>query len=248
MNIVVFDTETTSLEKTFCYNIGYLVYDTDNHEVLLRKDFIVEQVWNNLPLFSSAYYADKRELYVSKMRGRRAVLKKYGYITQEMKRDFEKFNVEYAFAYNAAFDEKVFNFMCDWYKVINPFDNVKIVDIMPFAYNFLCNTESYKQFCEQHQLFTDAGNYSMTAENVYRYVSGNTDFIEEHTALADSDIEAIILMECVHRGAQLTQEYASQRFLERKVIKELIIVANNTETKYKYVKRINRGNKIFLKE
>ena len=29
MNILVFDTETISVDKPFCYNIGYAIYDTD---------------------------------------------------------------------------------------------------------------------------------------------------------------------------------------------------------------------------
>ena len=53
MNIVVFDTETTNLEKPFCYNIGYAVYNTETQECLLAKDFIVEQIWHNKPLFET---------------------------------------------------------------------------------------------------------------------------------------------------------------------------------------------------
>ena len=29
MNIMVFDTETVSVNKPFCYNIGYVIYNTD---------------------------------------------------------------------------------------------------------------------------------------------------------------------------------------------------------------------------
>ena len=44
MNILVFDTETAgSLNKPFCYNIGYVIANTDTKEILLKKDFVVEQ-------------------------------------------------------------------------------------------------------------------------------------------------------------------------------------------------------------
>ena len=76
MNIVIFDTETTSLEKPFCYNIGYVI-GNEHGETLLKHDFVVEQIWHNLPLFSSAYYADKRALYIDAMRARLAVLDKF---------------------------------------------------------------------------------------------------------------------------------------------------------------------------
>ena len=60
MKICVFDTETTNLEKPFCYNVGFLIYDTDEQKILEKKEFVIEQVWHNIPLFSTAYYADKR--------------------------------------------------------------------------------------------------------------------------------------------------------------------------------------------
>ena len=63
--IRVFDTETVSLNKPFCYNVGYVIYDVANDRKLARRDFVVEQVWHNPRLFETAYYANKRPLYVS---------------------------------------------------------------------------------------------------------------------------------------------------------------------------------------
>ena len=54
MNILIFDTETTSLEKPFCYNIGYTIFNTDAAEIELKKDYVVEQVWHNPMLFTTA--------------------------------------------------------------------------------------------------------------------------------------------------------------------------------------------------
>ena len=113
MNICVFDTETTSLDKPFCYNIGYVIIDSDNWETLVRRSYVVEQVWHNLPLFSTAYYASKRPLYVAAMRARNTIMDKFGYICRQMSRDFLQYNVDTAFAYNSPFDEKVFEFNCD---------------------------------------------------------------------------------------------------------------------------------------
>ena len=71
MNIVVFDTENIGLNKPWAYNIGYVIYDTETGEILEEKDFVVEQIWHNVPLFETAYYADKRPLYVRRMRGKK---------------------------------------------------------------------------------------------------------------------------------------------------------------------------------
>lgn len=226
MNITVFDTETTSLDKPFCYNIGYVIINTDNWETLVKRSFVVEQVWHNLPLFVSAYYANKRPIYINDMKKRASVLDKYGYICQQMIRDFNAYNVERAFAYNAGFDEKVFNFNCDWYKCKNPFDNIPIVDIRGFVHNFLITTE-YKQFCDNNGFYTETGNYSTTAEIVYRFIKQDTEFMEDHTALEDSEIEAEILRFCIEVGAVITENYP----ILRSVVKdtERILHIQDTE-------------------
>ena len=203
MKICVFDTETTSLDKPFCYNIGYVIIDTEDWFTVLRRSYVVEQVWHNLPLFSSAYYADKRQSYVDAMRSRKCTMDKFGYICQQMIRDFRREEVEMAFAYNSSFDEKVFTFNCDWYKCNNPFDNVPVKDIRGFVHNFLI-TNDFKKFCDENSYYTESGNYSTTAETVYRYIFEDTNFIEAHTALEDAEIESEILLYCIKEGAELT--------------------------------------------
>ena len=231
MNICIFDTETISIDKPFCYNIGYVIADADTHEIALRRSFVVEQVWHNLPLFTTAYYADKREIYVAEMRARVTIMDKYGYICQQMIRDFKNFNVEIAFAFNSSFDEKVFNFNCDWYKCANPFDNIEIKDIRGFAHYFIVDN-AYKNFCEEHSYFTDSGNYSTTAETIYRYLSSDTEFNEAHTALEDAEIEWDILGACVALGADLKGDYQAFRSIPRKVEKTLKVIDTNKDTYY----------------
>ena len=190
--LCIFDTETIDLSKPFCYNIGYIITDIETDTILLRRDYVVEQVWHNLPLFQSAYYADKRPLYINRMRARLAAMDKFGFICSQMRRDFYKYGVTAAYAFNSDFDERVFAFNCDWYKCINPFDSIAIYDIRAFAVNHIANTEEYKNFCESHSLFTESGNYSTTAEAFFKYLV-DENFVEEHTALADSICEYGIL-------------------------------------------------------
>ena len=247
MNILIFDTETTSINKPFCYNIGYKIVNVETRETLVRRDFVVEQVWQNLELFSSAYYQDKREIYVSRMRARKVIQDKFGYICRQMYRDIKQNEIEHGYAYNSEFDIKVFDFCCEWYKVQNPLDNIKVHDIWGFVSEFISNTEDYQTFCEVNQRFTESGNYSASAENVYGYITRNLYFVEEHTALADSEIESEILFECVDRGANLLEDYKVQRVLARETEKELIIKQGENETKFTYVKKTCRGNTIYLK-
>ena len=230
MNIMVFDTETVNLEKPFCYNIGYVIYNTETGESIIKKDYVVEQVWHNPMLFTTAYYADKRELYVNRMRARQATLDKFGYITQAMYRDIREHEVQHAFAYNSDFDERVFTFNCDWFKCINPFDSVQIHDIRGHVHRKIAFTSSYQQFCDDHGYYTESGNYSTTAEDVYRYIVGDTDFIEEHTALADSEIELEILLHCVDLGAELTTDYKVYRTIPKTQLKDFLVIDSEGTT------------------
>lgn len=241
MNICVFDTETTSLDKPFCYNIGYAIIDADTWETICARSFVVEQVWHNLPLFSTAYYAEKRSTYVAEMRARTTVMDKFGYICRQMMRDFRQYEIDTAFAYNSAFDEKVFDFNCDWFKCNNPFDTINIKDIRGFAHYFLVD-DDYKRFCEDNQFFTESGNYSTTAEIMFRYISKNMEFVEAHTALDDSLIEAEILLACINKGADLTRNYAAFRSIERPQEKTLHIkTTEQTDYYFQYSKiRINK--------
>lgn len=241
MNIMVFDTETTSIDKPFCYNIGYQIVDTKSFKPILARDFVVEQVWHNPPLFYSAYYANKRPIYVQRMRSRSVKMNKFGYICRQMSHDIKRYGVTHAYAYNSAFDVRVFDFNCGWYKCKNPLDAVTVLDIRGFAHSFIVDND-YLQFCEEQSLFTESGNYSTTAEAVFRYVSGNLNFKEEHTALNDSVIETAILAEAVNRGAVLTTNYVARRSIVRTVKKTLLLTApDGTEYEFDYEKiRINK--------
>ena len=243
MNILIFDNETTSLEKPFCYNIGYLIYDTETDQVVLKREFVVEQVWHNDMLYTTAYYASKRELYVKRMKARKVVMDKFGYICQQMIRDFKAYEIAYAYAFNSPFDTKVFEWNCEWFKCNNPFDNIEILDIRGLVHSKIAFTKAYQDFCERLELFTESGNYSTTAESVFKYVSGNAEFIEEHTALADSEIELEILRYCISLGCEYGKAYKTYQSIVRKQVRVLTIEHKGKQIDLEYENRRNYKDK-----
>lgn len=238
MKILILDTETTSIEKPFCYNVGYTILDTDTGYRECEKDFVVEQVWHNPMLFTTAYYADKRDLYVQRMRARKTKMDKWGYIMAEMRRDIKAFDITHAYAFNSPFDDKVFAFNCDWFKTINPLDTLTILDIRGFVHQYIAFTKEYQNYCDTYERYTESGNYSTTAETVFQYIRNDPDFIEEHTALADSIIEGDILMECISKGADITKSYKVYNSIPRTVLRPYTVIdADGNYHVYKYTNK-----------
>ena len=226
---MILDTETTSLDKPFCYDISWVIMDLDNGELVDCKANVVEQVWHNLPLFESAYYKEKRQKYIDMMRKHDAKMDKWGYIMRDMKQAIRKYNIEEVYAYNSDFDDKVISYNCDWYKCNNPLENIPVFDIWGYASQFITGCDSYRQFCEEYERFTDTGNYKGSAEVVYQYLTNNPDFIEEHMGLFDSEIESKILYACISKGAYWAVHYKVNKILPRVIQHPFKIKLNGEE-------------------
>lgn len=244
---MVFDTETTNCDsKPFCYNVGWVIINNDG-EIVAKRDYVVEQIWHNIPLFSTAYYAEKRPLYVKAMRSRATKMDKWGYIMGAMCRDIKRYNVQYAYAHNSPFDDRVFDFNTDYFHTKNPLDTITLCDIRGFAMSVLENDEDFKAWCEENNALTESGNYSTTAENLYRYIMGDNDFIEAHTALADSIIEAKILAWCAERGEDITQPKEAKRALWRNAPKWFTLKVDGKKCfETEYIRKTVKGDTIYL--
>ena len=223
--IIVFDTETTSINKPFCYNIGFCVCGVTNNDIIILDtyEFMAKQVWYNTMLFSTAYFADKKELYHERIRNKFIDVKRWNEIVDILIDVIEKNNISAVYAYNSPFDVKVMTFMCDWFKTYNPFNDIPVFDIRDFFMNSIENSDNYKDFCENNQFFTDSKNYSTTAETAYRYIENDTNFIEEHTALADSEIETDILKWCYKNGVDIFTNIKSIKSIPRKIKQKYIV-------------------------
>lgn len=243
MNVIVFDTETANLEKPFCYDLGYCVYDTDRQMVVAKRSYIVADVWNNMMLFTTAYYADKRAKYEDMLANREMTKHKWEWVANKVAADVETFGITDGYAFNSDFDERVFKFCSEWFRTPNPLDNVKIHDIRGYVHKFLAFTKAYQDFCEKHGCFTDSGNYSTTAESVYRFITNDADFAEAHTALADAEIETEILCECIRRGGEWNTDYKVYNSVPRNLLREFKIVdANGDEHIFTYTSKRKMPN------
>jgi hypothetical protein len=191
---LILDTETISLEKPFVYDLGYTIADADGN-IIAKKSYVITQVWNNKELFATSYYAAKKPLYISRLKSKYSKKVSWGNAMRYLANDIKKYGVTEIFAYNSKFDTRALNFMCAWYKVVNGLGAFKINDIMKYIAP-ITETEDYKNFCESNGYMTahKIPQCQKKAETLYRYLTKNVDFTEEHTGLEDSLIELEILM------------------------------------------------------
>lgn len=243
MNIMVFDTETANLEKPFCYDLGYCVYDTEREVIVAKRSYIVADVWNNMMLFTTAYYADKRAKYEQALADKLTFKHRWEWVANRVAQDVEQFGITDAYAFNSDFDKRVFAFCSEWFRTPNPLDNVAIHDIRGYVHKFLAFTKAYQDFCEKNGCFTEGGNYSTTAESVFRYITDNADFEEAHTALADAEIETEILCKCIKMGGEWNTDYKVYNSIPRNLLREFKIVdANGEEHIFTYTSKRKMPN------
>lgn len=191
---LVLDTETINLGKPFVYDLGYTIADADGN-VVLRKSYVISQIFNNRELFATSYYANKLPLYLTRLESGYSKKVGWGHAMRYLAMDIDKYGVTEIYAYNSKFDTKAIEFMCSWFNIINPLRYTEILDIMDFI-KPITDTKEYKNFCKINGYMTNHKypRPQQKAETLYRYLLKDTDFVEEHTGLEDSLIELAILL------------------------------------------------------
>jgi hypothetical protein len=83
---------------------------------------------------------------------------------------------------------------------------------MKMALDVVATTPTYKAFCEENGYMTKhkTPRPQVKAEIIYRYITGDNEFIESHTGLEDVLIEKEILAYCFRKHKKMRKElYAS---------------------------------------
>lgn len=204
MNRIVLDTETTnSLEEPIAYDIGWAVID-DNGSVLKTESYAVAEIFLDKDIMSYAYFADKIPQYWEEIKNGCRKLARLSTIYRTLRADCLAYEVTEVYAHNARFDDLSLKLTqrlvsCSKYRYFLPY-GVKMCDTLKMARQALANDKKYNRFCNRHNYKTTKGQNKLTAEVIYRFLTGNNDFQEEHKGLDDVLIEKEILMECLRRG------------------------------------------------
>jgi hypothetical protein len=190
----IIDTETAN--GLFCplvYDVSVIIFDKKNNEYF-RKNWLISEVWENTELMNSAYYAWKMPLYNEFETN---LVNMFQFIC-EFVNVITEYNVTHLLAYNLPFDIKALNNTSKKYNQCEFLgENLQNLDVWSMSCELICNTNKYKNFCEENNYKSEKGNYKTSAEIVYRYITGIKDFDESHTSMKDCEIEKEIFFKCL---------------------------------------------------
>jgi DNA polymerase III epsilon subunit-like protein len=208
---MVLDTETTTEAKTV-YDVAYTIIDRKGN-IIEQANYLVKEITEH-PFLKGILQRDKfssrkyRETYADLYTNKKMVLP-FLTIRQNIRRAIREYNCPVV-AYNMAFDyEALTNMAQDLGKKSFFTAETQIWDLWNIALYTLCDSKNYVKFCDEHHFVNERGNRQTTAESVYRYITKDINFEEAHTALADTEIEAEILLACFKRHKKMHTDLVS---------------------------------------
>ena len=203
---IMLDTETTnSLDDPICYDVGFAVVDKEG-SIYETHSFVVAEVFLNEELMASAYFIEKVPQYWKDIKKGTRKLAKFNTIRKVLAETMKKYNTNIVIAHNARFDyrstAKTQRYLTkSKYRYFLPY-GTEVWDTLKMAREVLKNDVAYDNFCYDNNYVTKRGCKRFTAEILYRFFTGDNDFVESHTGLEDVTIEKVIFAECMARGAE----------------------------------------------
>lgn len=230
------DKKKIAIAKPLVYDIGWTIA-TRSRGIVERKNYLVSETFSVPAIFNTAYYHEKRPLYLEMIKRGEIEVKPWNEIMAIMIADLEK--SAYVCAYNAMFDFKKAIIFTETYinRLYSPsyyeweeqqkeaclhilrttkknksrdFDKdnfifrgvaYPMIDVWGLACSYILNCAAYKKSCLENGRISNAGLYfSTSAESAMQFFAKKFDFIEDHTALSDAEIETELLFASLKRG------------------------------------------------
>lgn len=219
---IILDTETANtlvdedgklnMMSVLPYDFGFAVIDNfgsiyETHSYVNSDIFLDEFM-----LMRSAYYAEKIPQYIKELADGSRKLKNTYEIRKILCDLCKKYDCKFIMAHNARFDYRACNNIQRWttkskYRYFFPRE-VEIWDTLKMARDVLAENDDYINFCVDNGYMTKhkTPRPQLTAEVIYRYITNDLDFIEEHTGLEDVLIENEIYKFCITQNVPMRKK------------------------------------------
>lgn len=198
---IILDTETTNdIECPIVYDFGFSVID-ESGKAYASYSFVNADVFCDDELMATAYFADKIPQYWDDIKSGKRVLKSFRSIERIFRRVCRDWGVDTFVAHNARFDYLALQTTKRYIttskeRFFFPYGS-KFVDTLKLSREVFGQNETYRNFCVNNNYVTKFGQNRYTAEIIYRFLTGDNNFEEEHTGLADCMIEKEIFRHCL---------------------------------------------------
>ena len=199
---MVIDTETANnTDYPLAYDLGIAICDRYGR-IYETKSLVIYDVYcGQKDLMKTAYYAKKLPKYeIALKNGDRKMVTLF--TAKRIVSDLVKeYKVKAIMAHNAPFDNKALNTTIRYItkskmRFFLPYD-IPLYDTMRMAKDTICKQKTFIRFVDKHDLRTRAGRIPSNANVLYKYISGNPLFEEEHQGLDDVLIEVQIFAKCM---------------------------------------------------
>lgn len=209
--LIGLDTETCNglMPDNLVYDIGWVVTDKRG-KIYKVRSFVIREIFCEMKdVMKSAYYAEKIPKYWKDIKAKKRVLANFWTIKKAFMSDFKEYGVKNVFAHNANFDVRALNNTIRYiskskYRYFFPY-SAEIWDTLKMARQTIGKQKTYRRFCERNGYMTNHSvpQVKLTAEILYRYISGEREFVESHTGLEDVLIETRILVQCFRQHKKM---------------------------------------------
>ncbi len=219
--IIVMDTETCPLDREyngvtpfnmFVYDIGWAVVDKHGN-VYETKSYINKDIfYGEKDLMNSSYYANKLPQYFEDIENGSRVVASWYEIRNDLVETMKRYETNIVCAHNARFDDGATKNTQRWltkskYRYFLPY-GTEVWDTMKMCLDVVATMPTYKAFCEENGYMTrhKTPRPQVKAEVIYRFITGDNDFIESHTGLEDVLIEKEILAYCYRKHKKMRKK------------------------------------------
>ncbi len=204
---MVLDTETANgLDDPLVYDVGWAIVDKAGNVYETHSYVIYEIYRGEREIMQSAYYAKKIPMYEKQIKAGERTIVKYRTARNRLNDCAKRWGIKAIIAHNMRFDYRSTGKTQRWltnskYRYFLPY-GIPVWCTLTMAKDTIAKQKSYIAWCEKHE-YMYKGKPRLTAEILYQYITGNLNFVEEHTGLADVLIEKDIFVQCVRQHKKM---------------------------------------------
>lgn len=208
-----FQCKTAIKQTQLIFDIGWVVCPKDG-DILIKRNYLVEEVFMDMNLMKHAHYFSKYPKYLKMLQKGKIKMLPWIEVMRKMEDDIIQYGVKNLYAYNMAFDKKA---IYETARVIGKrepyffkYEGVRFFCLWNMACSTILQRKLFYKIAKEQNWFSESGNIKTSAEVCYRFISNNYDFEESHTALDDCIIEAKILAKILRQHKRMERSLNGQ--------------------------------------